>query len=70
MIWRKVEDAPLDKAVLVWNGHTIAVGRQREYRQGRRCWFIDESFGFNEDGQILDVSHWMDLPSPPNGRSA
>lgn len=60
--WQSVETAPIEKAVLVWDGSGITVGRQ--YETG--SWFVDNSHGFNEDGQIFDVTHWMPLPDSPN----
>lgn len=62
--WMLADCAPLDTAVIVFTieGDKIAVGRKDRYG----AWFIDESFGFNEDGQIYGVTHWMPLPEPPN----
>ena len=59
--WQEEKTAPIDEAVLIWDGRTIAVGRKNK----RDTWWIDESFGFNEDGEIYGVTHWMPLPSPP-----
>ena len=65
--WQPVETAPEGKAVLVFiPGHEpiMAVGRMEQWVT-RKVWVIDESFGFNEDGEITDITHWMPLPEPP-----
>ena len=65
--WRSMDSAPVEQDVLVWDGRTIAVGRRSRYKDGRIGeWFVADSFGLNEDGQIDDVTHWMPLPAPPN----
>ena len=53
--------APPETAVLVWDGDVIAVGRKLK----GGMWMIDNSFGFNEDGEISGVTHWAPLPAPP-----
>jgi hypothetical protein len=64
--WKPESTAPINKAILVWEGSKIAVGRKLEYStQNYPFWMIDDSFGFNEDGQIYDVTHWAELPEPP-----
>jgi hypothetical protein len=66
--WKLESTAPIETPVLVWDGATIAVGRLKTYKTGRmRVWWIDESFGFNEDGEIVGVTHWTELPLPPTG---
>ena len=50
--------------VLVWDGTHITVAHKSEH-SGR--WFVHESYGFNEDGEIYNVTHWMPLPEPPHG---
>lgn len=59
--WKPEESAPIDTPVLVWNGDVIAVGRKLK----GSTWIISESFGFNEDGEIVGVTHWASLPDPP-----
>lgn len=65
--WRPIETARNDTPVLVFNGSDIAVGIRHKYPTGVGAWFIANSFGFNEDGEIPDVTHWMPLPEPPEG---
>jgi hypothetical protein len=60
--WKLAKGAPENTPVLVYNGEHMAVGRLM-----RHWWWIDESFGFNEDGEIPNVTHYMDLPAPPEG---
>jgi hypothetical protein len=62
--WQPEATAPLEINVLIYNGIDIAVGIKRIYPHSR-SWFIAESFGFNEDGEIYNVTHWQPLPDPP-----
>lgn len=60
--WRTdLENAGIDNPVLVWDGEWQSVASQTP--QGK--WFIHNSYGFNEDGQIYDVTHWKPLDPPP-----
>lgn len=43
---------------------TQAVAHKIKYKH-RAAWWIDNSFGFNEDGEIYNVTHWMPLPERP-----
>lgn len=56
--------------VLVWvDGYEIAVAYctiYNNYDPPHRCWWINNSHGFNEDGQIYDVTHWVELPEGPS----
>jgi hypothetical protein len=61
--WQPIETAPKEKdlSLLVWDGQYISVAE----RLGDNSWIIANSYGFNEDGQIYGVTHWMPLPEPP-----
>lgn len=65
--WEPIETAPIgeDNPVLVWDGVWITVAHCTEYRPGERTWWVHESYGFSEDGQISNPTHWMHLPEPP-----
>ena len=51
----------INKPVLIYDGEGIAVARIDK----NGYWWINESYGFNEDGQILGVEYWMVLPGKP-----
>ena len=61
--WQPIESAPLDEPVLVWDGQ-VTVAKQTHYKHGNR-WWVWDTYGFCEDGEIYEPSHWMPLPSPP-----
>jgi len=48
--------------VLIFDGDEIAVAHLNEYNY----WFVHQSYGINEDGQIPKVYFWMYLPSKPS----
>lgn len=62
--WRPIETAPKGAYALLWIdiaiGHPLVV-------QG--CWFHDddenEKGWIDLDGQVLNATHWMPLPTPP-----
>lgn len=63
--WRNInqEPIPLKQSVLV---HTkrgeIAIGiKERDDGDIN----IDNSFGYDDEGPIYHVTHWMPLPEPP-----
>lgn len=61
--WKPIETAPYERAFLVFVPPAcIAVARY----VGIDSLFIDESFGYNEDGQIFGATHWMELPEAPD----
>lgn len=53
-------------AVLVWDGNNIAVSHCTFYNGGSVTWWIDDSYGYNEDGEIYGVTHFKPLPTPPS----
>lgn len=61
--WQPISTAPRDSAIeiLVWDGKSICVARPF----GKNSWMIADSYGFNEDGEIPHVTHWLPLPEPP-----
>lgn len=71
-VWQPIETAPTNKSrsgeaerpVLVWDGQWITVAHGTWYAD-RLVWMVHNSYGFNEDGQIYDITHWMPLPDPP-----
>lgn len=65
MSWRDIKSAPkvADMPILVWDGAFITVAH---WSNGR--WWVHNSYGFNEDGEITHVTHWMPLPLPPEGK--
>lgn len=72
MEWQPIETSPIgeDHPVLVWDGSFITVAHRVVHKDGdpRRCydcWYVHNSYGFNEDGCIYGVTHWMPLPAPP-----
>lgn len=72
-MWQSIETAPINKTIgvqsepfLIWDGASIAVAHSVRYNHtGRICFWIDNSYGFNEDGEIMGATHWMPLPEPP-----
>ena len=64
--WRAEQTAPFNTPVLVYAKPHIAVGIKTQW-PSKSSWSIAESFGFNEDGEIVDVTHWSPLPSAPGG---
>lgn len=63
--WKPIETAPEETAVLVYvTEGVMAVGRRSVYSD-RSTWWLDNSFGYNEDGEIYGPTHWMPLPEPP-----
>lgn len=66
-MWQPIETAPENSdsvPVLLWDARLrqCVVGRRFAYPKG---WIVDNSYGWNEDGQIDDVTHWMPTPPPP-----
>lgn len=57
----KTNPAKLDIPLLVWDGSQQAVGR----KVTNSCWFVDNTYGYCEDGEIVGVTHWQELSSPP-----
>jgi hypothetical protein len=55
-----------DKPVLIYDGDGIAVARLSATNGG---WWIYESYGYNEDGEIPKVYFWMPLPEKPELQS-
>lgn len=64
--WKSEISAPLDTAVLVWADGEVAVAHKTLYANGTSCWWIDNSHGYNEDGEIYFVTHWTELPEGPD----
>ena len=67
MTWQPIEtfEKPKERsdespAVLIWDGERCAVANFQY-----DSWWIDESYGYNEGGEIYHVTHWMPLPEPP-----
>jgi hypothetical protein len=58
----ELDPAPVGKPFLIFDGENIAVGRKSDISGD---WYIDESYGWNEDGGIPKVYFWMELPPPP-----
>ena len=62
--WRPIETAPKDAHALLWID--IVIG-QPLVVQG--CWFhdddADEKGWIDLDGNVLNATHWMPLPTPP-----
>ncbi len=63
MNWQPIKTAPRSPSVpvLVWDGEYMTVA----IPFGNKNWLVYNSYGFNEDGEIYDVTHWMPLPEPP-----
>lgn len=62
--WQLVtKDSPPDdeQPVMVWDGTDQTVGER--IRGG--MWFVFNSYGYNEDGEIPGVTHWKPLDPPP-----
>lgn len=64
--WQPESTAPLDKAVLIWAEDEVAVAHKTLYNTGDISWWIDNSHGYNEDGEIYGVTHWAELPEGPD----
>ena len=64
--WQPIATAPRDRAILLWDNHFQQCVVARAY--GPHHWFIEESYGPNDDGEIpiKDATHWMPLPEPPD----
>ena len=65
--WQEISSAcpPLNEAFLVFVPPACMAVAHYVRSGNRLVLFIDESFGFNEDGEILGATHWMPLPEPP-----
>lgn len=70
--WQPIETAPRgaigkeSPAMLVWDGHKPAVAHNIQYKFGKRLyWWVHDSYGYNEDGEIMNPTHWMELPAGP-----
>ncbi len=62
--WQPIETAPFSVPVLVWDGQ-VTVGRQAKYPDGKCIWWVHDTYGFCEDGQIYKPTHWCPLPEGP-----
>lgn len=75
--WISVKDAlpPFDKPVLGWIAQTkaefidyackiVSLNEVRQHSGGRTISFRDESY---QDYNELEITHWMYMPSPPEG---
>ena len=62
-MWQPIDTAPRgeDIPIMVWDGKQCAIVT----RLGDSGWIIADSYGFNEDGEVFDVTHWMPLPEGP-----
>jgi hypothetical protein len=69
MTWQTIDTctAKPGEPVLVWDGSEITVAHRS--RGNNPTWFVHDSYGFNEDGEIPYVTHWMPLPEPPHASS-
>lgn len=68
--WRHIGTAPEPStAVLVWDNRRkqCVVARQYHEAYGESWWMVEDSYGFNEDGEIPaeDITHWAALPNGP-----
>ncbi len=62
-MWQPIATATRekDKPIMVWNGQECAIVEPL----GNTRWLIANAFGFCEDGEVYDVTHWMPLPEGP-----
>lgn len=67
MEWKPIAEfgGLTEMAYLVWDGAYITVASLHGNK-----WFVHNSYGFNEDGEIYDITHWMELPNPPTEGAA
>lgn len=66
MSWQPIDTCPNDTDVIVWDDYSKqCVVAQRSKISG--CFFVADSYGFNEDGEIpsKDVTAWMPVPAGP-----
>lgn len=69
MQWRPIETAPKDGSYILCMsiGHTLYKGVVQEAIS--MCYFNNEWVAFNGDGDFHCPTHWMPLPTPPEGGS-
>jgi hypothetical protein len=65
MEWQPIETAPRDMPVLIWDDQCVVAGCSKL----TGAWFVADTYGFCEDGQIYNPTHWMPLPPPPITRA-
>ena len=61
MKWQKIETAPREQHILLFNGHWRGVGQLNDLHwDGEWLWY-------GEGGEPVDPkpTHWMPLPQPP-----
>lgn len=66
--WKDIKKNPppigVNNPVLVWDGEYQTVAHFSGLHLN--CW-VHNSYGFNEDGEILNVTHWKELDPNPTG---
>ena len=73
--WMPIETAPKDRLVLLYRPTAlpwamVTVGRwhdQRHHKKPKPFWEIWLKIGGIGESRAWEPTHWMDLPSPPNG---
>jgi hypothetical protein len=72
MNWQPIETCPKPPKTgeysipfLVWDGDNIVVATCFSYTNTHKLFCVADSYGFNEDGEIPNPTHWMPLPEPP-----
>jgi hypothetical protein len=59
--WQPIETAPRDGTAILGYCDQGPVVIRNSYGS----WIVENSHGYNEDGEVYDVTHWMPLPEPP-----
>lgn len=74
MTWQPIETCPKPSdnksdsvPFMVWDGDWMTIVHCTEYSPGSIRFWVNNSYGFNEDGEVPRPTHWMQLPEPPNG---
>jgi hypothetical protein len=62
-----LEKKPKNKAIVLVNcEHGITIGEYTKFDNGNEMWWVILRIGTYEDaGGANEVTHWMELPTPP-----
>jgi hypothetical protein len=65
--WQPIETAPANAdtvPVILWDALAMMCVVALRHKNGRE-WYVADTYGFAEDGEITGATHWMPQPLPP-----